>query len=61
MFKPQGGSLHTDENTTRHVHRFCCMTQGVEKKTKPATKIALREVEEPSAQVYPNSKINSKS
>lgn len=37
MFKPQGGSLHTDENMTEHAPSFCCMAPGPEekKKTKP--------------------------
>lgn len=38
MFKPQGGSLHTDENMTRHVYSFCCMAPGLEEKTKACVK-----------------------
>lgn len=38
MFKPQGGSLHTDENMTRRVYSFCCMALGFEEKTKTCIK-----------------------
>ena len=38
MFKPQGGSLHTDENMTRRVYSFCCMALGFEEKTKTCRK-----------------------
>lgn len=38
MFEPQGGSLHTDENMTMHIHSFCCMTPGLEEKTNPCIK-----------------------
>lgn len=30
MLKPQGGSLHTDENLSMHEHRVCCLTPGRE-------------------------------
>lgn len=34
MFKPQGGSLHTDENMSVHEHRFCFLGE----KTKACVK-----------------------
>lgn len=34
MLKPQGGSLHTDENMSVHEHRVCCLTPGPEEKAK---------------------------
>jgi hypothetical protein len=48
MFKPQGGSLHTDENMTMHVQSFCCVTP------KPAEKIPVGEVKEGGAPGYSN-------
>lgn len=43
MFKPQGGSLHTDENMTMHVRRFCCMIPGLGEKNQSLRQPALRE------------------
>lgn len=38
MFEPQGGSLHTDENMTMHVHSIYCMTPGLEDTWKACIK-----------------------
>ena len=59
MFKPQGGSLHTDENMTERAPSFCCMAPGPEKKkkekkTKP--KDLPREVKEMSPPHIPISR-----
>lgn len=53
MFKPQGGSLHTDENMTERAPSFCCMALGPEEK-KPKPKDLPWEVKEMSPPPYSN-------
>lgn len=42
MFKPQGGSLHTDENMTERAPSFCCMAPGPDGKKTKAKRFTLR-------------------